>query len=171
MLPLRSATLEAVIGLLATTEIRVGESLRLDCGDVDLERGVLNVRNSKQGRSRLVPLHASTVEALRAYTSQRVALLPQLDLGQLLQSRGEAHAWALGTCGKRSTRRFIWLVFRPAVHNVGPRLGDFRHTFAVTTMLGWYSERCRHHGAAAFALDIHGPCEPCLDVLVSLGVA
>ena len=75
-LPLRSATLEAVIGLLATTGIRVGESLRLDCGDVDLERGVLNVRNSKQGRSRLVPLHASTVEALRAYTSQRVASLP-----------------------------------------------------------------------------------------------
>jgi integrase len=73
--PLRSATLEAVIGLLATTGLRVGEVLRLDCQDVDLSHGVLKVLNSKRGRSRLVPLHPSTVEALKVYSSRRSELL------------------------------------------------------------------------------------------------
>ncbi len=138
-LPLRSATLEAVIGLLATTGIRVGESLRLDCGDVDLERGVLNVRNSKQGRSRLVPLHPSTVEALGAYMSQRVALCPQPGSASLFVSR---RGTRLGSGNLREAfNEALHSAGLPArVHHVGPRLGDFRHTFAVTTLLGWYRD-------------------------------
>ena len=136
---MRSATLEAVIGLLATTGIRVGESLRLDCGDVDLERGVLNVRNSKQGRSRLVPLHPSTVEALRTYVSQRVALLPQPASASFFVSR---RGTRLGSGNLREGfNEALHLAGLPArVDNVGPRLGDLRHTFAVTTMLGWYRD-------------------------------
>jgi integrase/recombinase XerD len=136
-LALRSATLEAVIGLLATTGLRVGEAVRLDCLDVDLPRGILQVRNSKQGRSRLVPLHPSTVEALEAYLSRRSALLTQPDAGSFFVSRRgtrlgtgslrEAFNLALDQAGLPSRTR-----------NAGPRLGDLRHTFAVTTLLGWY---------------------------------
>ena len=136
-LPLRSATLEAVIGLLATTGLRVGEAIRLDCHDVDLTRGVLKVRNSKQGRSRLVPLHPSTVEALSAYLSRRSELLAQPDSGSFFLSR---RGTRLGTGSLREA--FNQALERAGLpsrtRNGGPRPGDLRHTFAVATLLGWY---------------------------------
>ena len=52
--PLRSATYQTLIGLLATTGLRVGEALRLDRGDFDRSEGVLRIRESKFGKSRLV---------------------------------------------------------------------------------------------------------------------
>ncbi len=60
--PLRSATVETFIGLLAVTGLRVGEAIRLDRPDVDFEQGLLMVRNSKLGKSRSVPVHPSTTE-------------------------------------------------------------------------------------------------------------
>ena len=138
-LPLRSATLEAVIGLLATTGPRVGEAIRLDCQDVDLPRGILQVRNSKQGRSRLVPLHPSTVEALEAYSSRRSALLAQPDSRQLLrleERHPSRHREPEG--GVQPGARSGGLP--PRTRNGGPRLGDLRHTFAVATLLGWYRD-------------------------------
>ncbi|MDP7298064.1 MAG: site-specific integrase [Myxococcota bacterium] len=39
--PLRSATIETLVGLLAVTGVRIGEALRLDCGDVNADEGVL----------------------------------------------------------------------------------------------------------------------------------
>ena len=59
--PLRAATFETLIGLLACTGLRIGEALRLDRDDVDLEGQVLTVRDSKFGKSREVLLHQSTV--------------------------------------------------------------------------------------------------------------
>ncbi len=74
--PLRSATYQTLIGLLATTGLRVGEALRLDRGDLDRSEGVLRIRESKFGKSRLVPLHASAVDALERYDHTRQRLLP-----------------------------------------------------------------------------------------------
>jgi len=70
-LPLQQATHGTLIGLLAVTGMRVGEALRLDRADVDLRHGVITVRHSKYGKSRLLPLHPSTVRALRAYVRVR----------------------------------------------------------------------------------------------------
>ena len=75
--PLRSATYQTLIGLLATTGLRVGEALRLDRGDFDRSEGVLRIRESKFGKSRLVPLHASAVAALECYDHTRQRLLPE----------------------------------------------------------------------------------------------
>ena len=72
--PLRSATYVTLIGLLAATGLRVGEALRLDRGDLDRSEGVLRIRESKFGKSRLVPLHASTVAALERYDHARQRL-------------------------------------------------------------------------------------------------
>ena len=72
--PLYAATVETVIGLLAVSGLRVGEILRLDRGDVDFEDGMLIVRNSKAGRSRIVPLHPTSIERLLAYAIERDAL-------------------------------------------------------------------------------------------------
>ncbi len=63
--PLRAATIETLVGLLAVTGLRVGEVIRLDREDVDLEHGSLLVRDSKGGRSRHVPLQPSTLATLR----------------------------------------------------------------------------------------------------------
>lgn len=69
--PLRVATFETLVGLLAVTGLRIGEALRLDRGDVDVVEGVLTIRFTKFGKSREVPLHASTVDALAAYARER----------------------------------------------------------------------------------------------------
>ena len=58
--PLRAATYQTLIGLLAATGLRIGEAIKLDRADVDWDEGVLLIRESKFGKSRLVPLHAST---------------------------------------------------------------------------------------------------------------
>ena len=69
--PLRRATYRTLIGLLAVTGMRVGEAIRLDNDDVDLRHGVLTVRQSKFGKTRELPLHPRTVDALRAYLRVR----------------------------------------------------------------------------------------------------
>jgi site-specific recombinase XerD len=74
--PLRAATYQTLIGLLAATGLRVGEALRLDEGDIDYADGVLHVRRSKFGKSRLVPLLGSTVDALERYVHRRRRLYP-----------------------------------------------------------------------------------------------
>jgi integrase len=59
------------LGLLAVCGLRLGEAIRLQVDDVDLATGILTIRNSKFGKSRLVPLHASTTKKLRQYVEQR----------------------------------------------------------------------------------------------------
>lgn len=79
--PLRAATLKTLIGLLAVSGIRVGEVLRLDSGDLHAEPGALALRNSKAGKSRMVPLSASTVSALETYSARRDELCPRRQAG------------------------------------------------------------------------------------------
>jgi integrase len=134
---LRAATLETLIGLLAVTGLRVAEVLRLNRADVDLDQGLLTVRNSKLGRSRMVPLHPSTVEALKTYLARRDQMFPNPSTASLFISTTgtrlrasnlrDAFLTVLDTAGLRSrTRR--------------PRLGGFRHSMAVATLLGWYEQ-------------------------------
>jgi site-specific recombinase XerD len=73
---LRQATHRTLIALLAVTGMRVGEAIHLDRGDVDLGQGVLTVRQSKFGKTRELPLHHSSVEALRSYTRLRDRICP-----------------------------------------------------------------------------------------------
>lgn len=64
---LRAATYRTLVGLLAATGLRIGEAIELDHDDIDWAEGVLRIRETKFGKSRLVPLDASSVDALRAY--------------------------------------------------------------------------------------------------------
>jgi integrase len=66
-----AASYSTLIALLAVTGIRIGEAIALDDQDVDLTEGVLKIRRTKFGKSRLVPLHASTTRALRRYVRMR----------------------------------------------------------------------------------------------------
>jgi integrase/recombinase XerD len=63
-----------LFGLLIATGLRVGEAIRLEVSDVDLTEAILTIRGTKFGKSRLVPLHPTTVRALRNYKRRRDAL-------------------------------------------------------------------------------------------------
>ena len=134
--PLRSATYQTLIGLLATTGMRVGEALRLDRGDLDRSEGVLAIRESKFGKSRLAPLDPSTVEALERYDHTRQQLLPEPSTDSLFVSLR----------GTRVIYETVWRAHRMLCERAGvgadstvtPRIHDHRHSFAVKTLLGWY---------------------------------
>src|SRR5260370_5107299 len=74
--PIRSTTLHTVILLLATSGLRISEALHLTLQDVDLAEGVLPIRQSKFRKSRLVPVSARALQALRAYHDLRIAIAP-----------------------------------------------------------------------------------------------
>ncbi|MEP6815231.1 MAG: tyrosine-type recombinase/integrase [Marmoricola sp.] len=135
--PLRAATVGTVIGLLAVSGLRIGEAIRLDRNDVDWTNDSLLVRDSKFGNSRLVPLHPSTLDALRAYSILRDQLCPQ-PLGP---------SFFVSTRGARLAHATIYWPFRELLALVGlesgspgrwPRLHDFRHSLAVKTLVDWY---------------------------------
>jgi integrase len=130
----RAETLASLIVLLAVTGMRVGEALRLDCGDLDWDQAVIRVRDTKFGKSRDVAVAASTIEALAGYRRRRDSRQPA------------------------TTRLFVSLAGTPVIYGnfanafcravrasgVGaggparPRAHDLRHSFAVRTLLSWY---------------------------------
>jgi integrase len=130
-----AATFETLIGLLATTGMRVGEALALDDGDVDWHRSLLKVRHAKFQKSRLVPLHASTLAALRGYVARRDRLCVRLGPWLFTSTVGTR------VIHQRLLQVFRRLVGRAAIGSgraIRPRLHDFRHAFAVSTIRDWY---------------------------------
>ena len=136
--PLRAATYETLIGLLACSGLRPGEALALDRRDVDLLiEGTLHVRAGKQRKQREVPLHQSAVRALSEYGRLRDRYLPQ----------PATPAFFVSTRGERLTRRWFNRTYRKLIEQAGlegrgercrPRAHDLRHSFAVRTLLNWY---------------------------------
>lgn len=135
--PLRAASMETIVGLLAVTGLRIGEALRLNRTDIDLDGGVLSIIGSKFGKDRQVPIHASTVDALAAYLSLRDRLSPQ-------PANTAVFVSAVGTRMLYCNFHNAWLglVERAGLKarsgRYRPRPHDLRHTFAVRTLLGWY---------------------------------
>jgi integrase len=137
--PLRVATYQTLIGLLAVTGMRVGETIRLDRDDVDADHGVLVIRNSKFGKSRELPLHPSAVDALRRY----------LRRSDRPRSAANTPAVFISTAGTRLLYCNVQWTFRHLAGRAGlrprstscrPRLHDLRHTFAVRTVLDSYRD-------------------------------
>ncbi len=136
--PLRAASMEAMIGLLAVSGIRIGEALRLDRAHVDLDNNVLQVFDSKFGKDRLIPIHPSTSTALAAYSKQRDRLSPQPSNPAMFVSA--AGTRMLYTNFHNGWRTIIIpkAGLRARSAKCRPRPHDLRHTFAVNTLEGWY---------------------------------
>ena len=137
---LRALTFSTLFGLIAVTGLRVSEALSLDDDDVDVRTGVLTVRSGKGGKARLVPLSRSTRAHIAAYVRKRDRLLESTPQPFFVSDRGERltdcatrynFASVCQTLGLRSTEKFHR-------HGHGPRIHDFRHTFAVRTLVEWY---------------------------------
>lgn len=136
--PLRAATHQTLFGLLAVSGLRVGEAIRLNTTDVNFTTGILTVRDSKFGKSRQLPLHPTTITALRRYAAERDQEFPQ---------RGAASFFASAT-GTRLIGTNLRAVFRMMLADNGigadssnpPRIHGLRHSFAVNTLLDWYRD-------------------------------
>lgn len=137
--PLRRATYQTVIGLLAVTGMRVGEAIRLDRRDVDLTAGVVTVRDSKFGKSRELPLHPTAVTALRGYLRVRDAYLhAELSEAVFISPAGTRLLYCNVHATFRQLRADVGLQARSSACR--PRIHDLRHRFAVQTLLDWYRD-------------------------------
>jgi len=136
--PLRAATYQTLIGLLAVTGMRVGEAIRLDRTDADLAAGILTIRQSKFGKSRLVPLHPTTVTALSAYLTLRDRLHPHPSAPAVFISPAGTR---LLYCNVHSTWQQLLARagLQPRSASCRPRIHDLRHSFAVRSMLDAYA--------------------------------
>ena len=130
-------TFSTIFGLLAVTGMRVAESVNLNREDVDLDEGVLTIRETKFRKSRLVPLHPSTTRVLQRYAQLRDKLFPELQSGSFFvtEQGKRLRAKAVG-------KKFLALARKIGLRGPkgipGPHLHDLRHAFAVHTMLAWY---------------------------------
>ena len=133
---LRGLTYHVLLGLLAATGMRIGEAINLDLSDIDDEHATLLIRESKFGKSRLVPLRPSTMAALRDYLHVRTSVR---------RARREP-ALFVGRTGRRLVYQVVGDTFRHLLLDTGvgadaprrPRLHDLRHRFAIVTLVGWY---------------------------------
>jgi integrase len=132
-------TYATLFGLLLCTGLRISEALRLTRDAVDLNNGILTVRETKYKKSRMVPLHRSAIEALRRYSEQR-------DRHFLLR-RSEAFFLAKHDTPlnyRQVLRTFTSLRERlgwgRTAHGRAPRIHDMRHSFTVRRVLRWYQE-------------------------------
>ena len=134
---LRRWTYHCLFGLITVAGLRHSEALNLCRDDVDLDQGVLTIRQSKFGKSRLVPLHVTSVTVLRDYSVRRDAHL----------GRPRSPYFFVAEQGGRLLHQYVHRVFwqlsrqiglrQPGQRN-GPRIHDLRHRFAVTTLVRWY---------------------------------
>lgn len=131
-------TYSTLIGLLASTGMRVGEALRLDKTDFNSSLGLMYIRHSKFGKSRQLPIHPTTTKALCRYMKKRDHYL----------FKNSNPAFFLSTSGTRvrhvnfhhSFHKMVLSIGIGTGHAQGPRIHDLRHSFAVKTLTQWYRE-------------------------------
>ena len=137
--PVRAATYQTLIGLLAVTGMRVGEAIGLDRCDAGLGGGVITVRSGKFGKSRQIPLHPSTVTALEDYARMRDENIP----------RPGTPAFFVSLAGTRLIYKNVHFTYHQLTRAAGllprsarcrPRIHDLRHSFAVATLICWYRD-------------------------------
>jgi len=135
--PLAPTTYTTLIGLLAITGMRVGEAIALDRSDFDVRGALLTIRHAKFDKSREVPLHSTTVDALRTYGRER----------DCIHRRSKSPSFFVSNAGTRLWTQNVWVKFARLRRRAGlpsrprsPRIHDLRHSFAVATLLRWYRE-------------------------------
>ena len=141
---LRGLVYETLFGLIASTGLRLSEALSLSVGDVDLRRGLLTIRRTKFAKSRQVPLHLSTMQALSQYRWMRdlAGAGRDDDAPFFIGTRGQRFGQAMD--GHQVERVFAALRSELGWVNRGmhhaPRIHDLRHTFVVRRILLWQQQ-------------------------------
>jgi integrase/recombinase XerD len=134
--PLRHLIMPEVFRLLYGCGFRVNEVLHLRVSDVDLDHGILTVREAKFGKDRLVPPALPLVERLQRYAAG-------------FGSRSSDEYFFPSSQGGSLSHSAVYWLYRELLlrcgiahggRGKGPRVHDLRHTMAVHSLLRWYRE-------------------------------
>ena len=129
-------TYYCLLGLLSVTGMRISEVFNLRPQDVDLQQGILSIVRTKFAKSRLVPVHPTTQAMLVKYARHRDR-----------HFRRQLSYFFVNKLGSRLASGNVHTIYRRLSYQVGlrtartgrgPRLHDFRHNFAVRTLVAWY---------------------------------
>ena len=168
--PLRAATYETLLGLLAATGLRIGEALRLDRGDIDAARRraagpPLEVRQVAPGAA--AGQHASR----RSSATSTAAASSTRTPGPTLLRVAARHPRLIYECVWPTFRRLCTRPRSAPARAVTPRIHDLRHAFAVHTLLDWYRAGVDVQSRLRVAVDLSRPRRTPLHVLLPLGRA
>jgi integrase/recombinase XerD len=137
----KAVTWRTLIGLLAATGMRPGEACHLTLSDIDLANGVIQVLETKFGKSRLVFIHPTTAAVLGDYLQVRQDWVGTTALAcPALFVNSRRTAINPEKLGATFTQIVAAADLTAEPGHRPPRLHDLRHTFAVTTMLEWYRD-------------------------------
>lgn len=137
--PNRALVYATLLGLLACTGMRISEAIGLTLADIDLDKGLIVVRHTKFGKSRLVPLHPTALSALHAYLRQR----------DPKNRAGVSESLLVGANGCALPYTTVRCTFRRLIRQLGfqsngtltrIRIHDLRHSFACQRLHRWYRE-------------------------------
>jgi len=134
---LRARTYYTLFGLLSVTGMRISEALGINREDLDIKQAVLTILGTKYGKSRFVPIHKSTQQALQRYARfrDRICRKPKTQ-SFFVDERGmRLGYWGVLRTFVRLSRE---IGLRGPSDSYGPRMHDFRHRFAVRTLVCWY---------------------------------
>ena len=138
---LRPWVYHCLLGLLSVSGLRLGEARNLALHDVDLKAAVLTIRGAKFGKSRLVPLHASTCTVLADYLRRRTRHWGQRPVSSFVFVSSRGHRLDGGDIHRTFYQLSRQIGLRGASDSHGPRLHDLRHRFATHTLVHWYRSR------------------------------
>jgi integrase len=135
---LRSWTYYCLFGLLSASGLRLGEARNLKLSDIDFDAAVLTIRGTKFGKSRLVPMHASTSTVLQDYLKRRRQHCAAQAASHYLFTSQMGNRLDVGDIHRTFYALSRQIGLRGATDSHGPRLHDMRHVFATNTLVRWY---------------------------------
>ncbi|MDD1748463.1 MAG: tyrosine-type recombinase/integrase [Methanothrix sp.] len=135
---LRPWVYHCLFGLLCVSGIRLGEARNLELQDVDLKAAVLTIRGAKFGKTRLVPLHASTCAVLADYIARRKRHWKGRAVSSYLFVSSTGNRLDGGDIHRTFYALSRQIGLRAPSASRGPRLHDMRHRFATNTLVQWY---------------------------------
>ncbi len=127
-----------LFGLLSVSGLRLGEARNLELQDVDLTAAAVTIRGAKFGKTRLVPLHASTCNVLADYLARRQRHWAQRPVSCYLFVSSWGNRLDSGSIHRTFYALSRQIGLRGASDRHGPRLHDMRHRFATNTLVRWY---------------------------------
>lgn len=133
--PFKARTYSTLFGLVAVTGMRISEALNLNSNDVDLSDNIITVRESKFGKSRLVPIHQTTQRVLKRYSNLRDKIYPKSWSFFVSENNTPLNYQAVRRAFIKLSRK---VGSRGKCGQRDPHLHDVRHRFAISTLIGWY---------------------------------
>jgi len=134
-----NAALRTMIGLAASAGLRLREVTALDEADVDWSRAILFIRHTKFDKDRCVPVHLSTLDALRSYAALR-SQVPHLPTEKAFFLNARRHRYQSGDVD-RLFGKLVRQIDLRSPHRKLPTFGSLRHTFAVRRLISWHCEK------------------------------